>query len=352
MPAAYDPNSEVTNAEKVIAGHWECLRRNVDFRSLSKRWLASEKFRLKHALSPDYYDMENHTPRCAFDWMLPTVERVRLAEFQIENCRWLLDRDFNFGPIVCHENFAPVAVTRQNWREFLRVEPMPHAPPPVTVSQSWNRTPDEFKRQFRLAYFSAHEFGEINARLAEHGTCLARLASRLNAGDPLKEVSVIANYLFGLGQELRELAEFCKVFKIPTSRVSEKRFKAFLGQIHDSFKASGLLVPTKTYDTHNSFQGTNEDWRWFLQAEDLGLDIRKSADVHRLAEIYSEDLRQRTIQGQAPRRAKPHGHSGTKFSSRVIKNRSSTVKRHVLAVENWIRLAYPRSKPDSALSSS
>ena len=330
------------NEEKVVAGHWELLRRNKEFRALSARWLKSEVFRRSHALSPNYHDMQNHTPRCAWDWMLTAAQRVRLAKFQIEKLHWLFDNDFNFGPIICCENFPAAAVTGKNWRGYLKVESLPNPPPPITVDQSWNCTPDLFKQQFRLAYASTNEFGEINARFQEHGKSLARAASRLAAGDPLNEISVIANYLFTLGSELRNLAEFFKVFKIPKCRCSEKRFKSFLGQIHDSFKASNLLLPTKTYDTHESYQGTDEDWLWFLEAERLGLDIRKSADCYKLAEIYSGKLRQRAMRGQAPRCAKAHGHTGSKFSSEVIKNRRSTVKRHVLTIENWIRAAYPR----------
>jgi len=321
------------NEEKVVAGHWELLRRNKEFRALSARWLKSEEFRCSHALSPNYHDMQNHTPRCAWDWMLTAAQRVRLAKFQIEKLHWLFDNDFNFGPIICRENFPAAAVTGKNWRKFLWVEPLPNPPLPITVNQSWNRTPDLFKQQFRLAYASANEFGEINARFQEHGNILARAASRLAAGDPLNEISVIADYLFALGKELRDLAEFSKVFKIPNGRCSEKRFKSFLGQIHDSFKASNLLLPTKTYDTHESYLGTTEDWLWFLEAECLGLDIRKSADCYKLAEIYSGKLRQRAMRGQAPRRAKAHGHTGSKFSSKVIKNRRIVVKRHVLTID-------------------
>ena len=66
MSGPYDPNCEATNAVQVVAGHWECLRRNEEFRKLSERWLQSEEFRLSHALSPDYHDMER--PCFASGW--------------------------------------------------------------------------------------------------------------------------------------------------------------------------------------------------------------------------------------------------------------------------------------------
>ncbi len=352
MPDTYNPNFEATNSEKVVAGHWECLRRNEEFRTLSARWLASEKFRCAHALSPNYHDTEHHTPRCAWDWMLTPRQRVRLTEFQIEKLHWLTDRDFNFGMIICHEEFSPAAVTDKNWRKFRRVEPLPDPLPPVRVGQSWNCTPDLFKKQFRLAYSPPNKFEEVNTGLQELASLLRIAASTLAAGDPLKEAPIIAHYLNIFGGELREMAEFSKVFKIPKRRYSEQRFQSFLDQIHESFKASNLLVPTKTYDTHQSYQGTDEDWRWFLEAEHLGLDTRKSADLATLAARYSEDLRQRAMRGKAPRRAKAHGYSDTKFSSKIIKNRRSVVKCHVLAIQKWIRLAYPRQTPEPCVIAS
>src|SRR6266849_3989271 len=238
MPGIYDPNWELTNEAKGVAARWECLRRNEAFRALSERWLESEEFRRAHALSPIYNDPQYHGPRCGWDWMLTARQRVNLAEFQIEKRHWFFDRRFNFGPIICRENFSPAALTSKNWRGFLRVEPMPDGPPPITVGQSWDCTPELFKKQFRLAYAPPNEFREINAGLHEHATCLARAASRLAAGDPLKEASVIAYYLFALGSQLRDLAEFSKGFKIPKSRNSEKRFKHFLDQIRESFRES------------------------------------------------------------------------------------------------------------------
>lgn len=267
MPATYNPNAEASNTEQVVAGHWELLRRNEEFQKLSRRWLQSEVFRQSHALSPAYHDMQNHTPRCAWDWMLTAAQRVRLARFQIEKLHWLADHDFNFGPMICRRSFSPSALTGKNFGDFLRVEPLPDAPPPITVMQPWDCTPELFRKQFRLAYFPKNEFGEINGRLDELANLLRLMSSRLAAGAPLQEARIIAHDLFQFGSELHELAEFSKVFKIPKRRYSEQRLQSFLGQILSSFKAANLVVPSKTYDTHKSYQGTDEDWRWFLEAE-------------------------------------------------------------------------------------
>lgn len=346
MADTYDPNCEATNPEKVVAGHWELLRRNVEFQELSRRWVQSEVFRQSHALSPHYHDMQNHTPRCAWDWMLTAAQRVRLAKFQIDKRAWLHDPSFNFGPILCRHNFSPAALTVDNLQDFWHVVEMPDAPAPITLAQSWDSKPEAFKKQFRLAYAPPAKIGEINERLHELANLLRVTASKLANGDPLKEMQLIAHHLFKFGDELMELAEFSKVFKIPRRRYSEARFNSLLGEIRASFKAADLLWPTKTYDTHKSYQGTDEDWRWFLVAEQLGLDVRKSSDCYKLAEIYCEDLRRRARTGNAPCRTKAHGHTGTKFSSKVIKARRSAVKRHVLSIEKWIREVFPRHTPE------
>jgi len=264
----------------------------------------------------------------------------------------MVDSNFNFGPIDSPETFSRSALTDKNWRDFLRVEPLPNPPPPLTVDQAWDSAPELFKKQFRLACRQTYEFGEVNTHLDETSKLLRKAASKLANGDPLKETPAIADYLWMLGNELRDLAEFCRIFKIPKSHYSEKQFKSFLTEIHRSFKESNLLIPTKTYDTHKSYLGTDEDWRWFLEAERLDLDIRKSADLTTLAKLYSEDLRRRAIQGAAPRRAKAHGFTDSKFSSKVIKNRRSVVKRHVLSIEKWVSAAYPRGTPEPGATAS
>ncbi len=352
MPGIYNPCLEATNLEQLIAGHWECLRRNVEFRAISRRWVSSERFRHAHALSHDYHDQQHHTPRCAWDWMLTPTQRVELATYQIEKLYWFRDREYNFGPIICRENLSPAALTRENLRELHRVEPMTNAPPPITIDDAWDVTPDLFQEQFRTAHAPGNDFGEATARLKELGSQLQRAALKLVAADLIKDLVPTANWLIEVGRELNDWAEFSKVFKIPRSRCSEKQFDQLLSQIRQNFRSAGLLVSTRTYETHKSYQGTDDDWRWFLEAERLALDIRKSADLAELARLYSEDLRRRTIRGAAPLRAKAHGFTGSKFSSKVIKNRRRVVKRHVLSIEKWIRAAYPRRSPEPGGSSS
>lgn len=340
----YDPNCEETDEETVIAAHWECLRRNSEFRSLAERWLKSEKFRFSFALTSDYHDLQHHTPRCALDWMLTTAQRLRLARFQIKNFKWIHDCRFNFGPIICQENFSPVALTQKNLSKYFQLAPLKHLPLPLRVDRPWGEAPDLFKKQFRVAYGSDYHFGEISQGLNSVAKFLRDAGVSLHR-DPLKNGPTIAPLLFKLGSEMRDLAEFCKIFAIPKLRYSEKRFKSFLEQIRENFHESVPLVPTKTYDAHKSYLGTVEDWRWYLEAESLGLDVRKAADLRKLSERYSEDLRQRAMRGKAPGRAKAHGHTGSKIPSNVIKNRRRTVKRHVLAIKSWIRRAYPPQSP-------
>jgi hypothetical protein len=58
------------------------------------------------------------------------------------------------------------------------------------------------------------------------------------------------------------------------------------------------------------------------------------------------------MRAKAPRRTKAHGHTGTKFSSQVIKNRRRVVRQHVLTLEKWIRAAYPPQTPEPGATAS
>src|SRR5207248_2708156 len=109
-------------------------------------------------------------------------------------------------------------------------------------------------------------------------------ASRLATGNPLGEAKNIAKFLFDLSRKMRDLVEFSKVFIIPKRAQSEQTFNQSIEKFRQSLKSEKLLIPTKKYDLHRSYKGTREDWRWFLTAEHLGLDIRKSADLCKLAE--------------------------------------------------------------------
>lgn len=340
MAGMYNPNSEATNEEQVIAAHWELLRRNKKFRSLSARWLKSEKFRRGFVLTSAYHDLQRHTPRCAWDWMLTSEERVRLANFQIANLKWVFDSRYNFGPLICPQEFSAIEVTRENFRQYFRPECLPNPPAPLRVDQCWREVPDLFKTQFRTAYNSGFEFGEIASSLASVAKFL-RDAAVLLKRDALKNSVEVAKLLFNCGSELRDLAEFCKVYSIPRGCYSERQFKKFLERVRADFNATIPLTPTKKYDAHKSYYGTAEDWRWFLEAEWRGLDIRTSADLLALSKVYSEDLRGRVKRGNAPHRTNGYGFKGTSIRYKLVKNRRITVKRHIENIEKWIDDAYP-----------
>ncbi len=337
----YNPTSESTNSERVIAAIWECLRRNEKFRSVATQWLASADFRFAHAATVDYHNPQVHTQRCALDWMLTSAERIRLAEVQIAKFRWWTDHRFNFGPIQCDSNPALRARSRKELQTLLQPTPLPNPPQPITVEQSWSQVPEQFKAQFRFAHFSQQQFGELNQRLEEISKIVREMPAKLLGADAPKHLPQIADTLGRIGLELNELAQRNKIFVIPWSRYSNNRFQQMLDTVKASFSRAKMLVPTKRYDRHSSYLGTTEDWRWFLKAEHQRLNIQKSADLRTLATQYSEDLRQRAIQGKAPRRAKPHGFTGEKVPGTAVKNRRRTVARHVRSIQNWIALAYP-----------
>jgi hypothetical protein len=196
MPGVYDPNTEPTNEETAIAGRWELLRRNSAFQEVAAQWIESEAFRRSHALTSEYHDLQNHTPRCALDWMLTTARRIALAKFQIEHRKWMVDPRFNFGPFLCRENFSAAKVTRENYREYHDIKPLPDAPPPLRVSHSWNVARDLFKKEFAIAYDASNRLTRLNERLEEISQTLRLAGRKLAHGDKPNEMSVIGAVFF------------------------------------------------------------------------------------------------------------------------------------------------------------
>jgi len=156
----------------------------------------------------------------------------------------------------------------------------------------------------------------------------------------------MAGRLIELGVMLRDLAANYQLYRIAHGSYSRTRFNDYLARITADFSGPhGEIYAATKYDRHRSYLGTRKDWHWFLEAEQRGLDIKKASHLYRFAELYSEDLRQRAIHGQASRRTKAHGHTGDSFSHKDIKNRRTAVKRHVLAIQEWIRTEYPLLLP-------
>lgn len=339
----YNPATEASDEEKRYACRWELLRRCLQFRAVAKKWVATDSFRKAHALTPDYNDVL--VERCALDWMLTPEQRLDLARFQIEELRWKRHPHPNFGPITYRQK-SLVGMSRKNAADLLKLRPLQNAPKPVTPNEAWDKVSESFKRDFRLAVRPAllkSAFAPINSIIADASRLVRVIGRKLALGDPFHEMNGMAEALEEIGEKLHDLASLHQLYRLVRGPYSSKTFKGFLAQIEKDFSGPhGEIFDGRKYDRHRSYLGTVEDWRWFLEAERLGLGIRKSADLRTLSELYSEDLRQRKMRGKAPPRAKVHGHTGSKFSGKVIKNRRIVVKRHVRTIEKWILLAYLR----------
>jgi hypothetical protein len=327
--------------EQVFACRWELLRRNKQFQAVTKKWVASDSFRKAHALTPDYNDVL--VPRCALDWMLTSKQRIGLAKFQIEKFKWKLKPYPNFGPIIYRQK-PSVSISRKSIADFVELRRMENAPKPVTLDQAWNKVPEPFKHQFRYAVLPTPlkpAFDSINKTITDTSRFLWKISRYLDAGDPQHEMKEMAGQLCELGVRLHDLSANYQLYRIAHGSYSSTTFKKYLARITADFSGPhGEIYAATKYDRHRSFLGTTEDWHWFLEAEQRGLDIKKSADLTTLAKLYCEDLRQRAMRGKAPQRTKAHGHTGESFSYKVVKNRRATVKRHVLSIQEWIRTEY------------
>ena len=275
--------------------------------------------------------------------MLTAKQRFDLAKFQIEKFKWKAKPYPNFGPIIYRQK-SLAGMSRKNVADFVELRQMENAPKPVTLDQTWNKVTEPFKHQFRYAVLPTPlkpAFDSINKTITDTSRFLWGISRYLDAGDPHHEMKEMAGQLFELGIKLRDLSANYQLYRIAHGSYSRTAFKKYLARITADFSGPhGEIYAATKYDRHRSFLGTTKDWHWFLEAEQLGLDIKKSADLYTLAKLYCEDIRWRAMRGQTPRIAKTHGFTGTRFSHKAIKNRRTAVKRYVLAIQEWIRTEY------------
>jgi hypothetical protein len=337
----YDPTSEETNQEQVVATHFEGLRRNLKFREIGRQWVSSEDFRKKHSLTTDYHHPSIHFPRCLLDWLLSAPDRVELFKHQAANLKVFSDVRLNFGPIVLERMFPRHKLRRKNAEGYMRALPLPDAPAPITVDQTWQSVNSQFKEQFRFAVQPPAEFRDMGAWSKEWAKQLGLFAGVLQKEPTPEEIDIMAGHLLDLSSMLHDLSEIYKLVAIPNWTYSRRGMNAVLKQVETIFSSLGQLVSDKKYNAHKSYCCTRDDWRWLLEAEARGLDIRKSADLYELARLYSEHLRQ-----TAPGQRRPNVRTrGFRASSELLRNRRATVRAHVQTVIGWIEKIYPLPAP-------
>ena len=343
----YNPATETESEEQVVASRWELLRRKTEFQAVAKEWIASESFRKNHSLTPAYCDFARLVPRCALDWMLTAERRAALAHFQIEKRTWQLGKHRNFGPIIWRFRNSAAAMSRKTAYGSIEVRPMTNTSKPISFNNAWDSVSEHFKRQFRFAVLPRKpSFALINETIGEAALVLGIIARKLQAGDPLHEMEIMAAFAFELGADLYQLAGNYRLYRIAHGGYSNSAFKGFLNRIKEDFSGSfGEISDGRKHDSHRSYLGTEKDWHWFLEAERLKLDIKKSPDLYRLAELYYDDLRRQKMRGQAHPRTKAHGHTGAPVSSKDKRNHRNDVRKHILKILEWIQKEYPPLPP-------
>ena len=342
------PATETDSVAEVIRLQWELLRRNTAFRAIAEKWVASEQFRNSHALTPEYRHFCRLAPRCALDWMLTVEQRLALARVQIEKHTWQLGKNRNFGPVTWGWRDPLARMSRKTAYDTIEVRALENARAPITTDMDWNAVPELFKRQFRVAVHPRMpSFAPINKSIEQVVLFLGIIARKLQAGDPLHEMDGMASVAFEHAAELHQLAGNYRLYRIAHGDYSNASFNQFFERIKQDFKGPyGQLFSGRKHESHRSYLGTDQDWKWYLEAESRGLNIHKSADLYKLAEPYYEDLRCRKMRGQAHPHAKAHGHTGSRISSRDKRNCRTAVKRHIQSIQKWIERAYPPLPPD------
>jgi hypothetical protein len=183
-------------------------------------------------------------------------------------------------------------------------------------------------------------FQKLREEFTELGRYLQWASHRLASGISEGQHQEITENLFRFGSWCSTLAEFHRIFALPNATYTPNGLNHQFDQILNDFKASGHFDARARYSRGKNFLGSAEDWKWFLTAEQNGLDWRKSADVYRLAQLHTEQLRPRPGK---PNRAnvKAYGGIDQPPKSTLLKNRRSTVANHCCGIQNWIEKQYP-----------
>jgi hypothetical protein len=181
---------------------------------------------------------------------------------------------------------------------------------------------------------------DLTASIGAMADPLRVIAGRLARGDSLGKAQQLARNVQWLGDRFHDLGEFHKVVAIPNRTYTTRSIETVLNRIRELFVKANQIVPYKKHNLHKSYFGTTEDWRWFLETEFQRLDVRKQPDLYRLAEIYSQHLKEQSPTARR-RNVQTGGFRGEKVPSRLLKSRRATVLKHVKCIEKWISEIYP-----------
>jgi hypothetical protein len=335
----YDPNSETCLTDRDAALRWELLRRNDAFGKLAALWCRNPRFRLKHSETEDYHHDQVHFPRCALDWMLTGKDRAELARSQIAQGAWFADERFNFGPIRVELKVSPLLIRKDNIADCFRIGSLTGANPVLRLEQPWPATSEHFRRQFMVAISGDDQFSVLSDELKEAGRYLRWAAARFQRGDKPQAIPEIIQTLESLGERIHELAEFHHIFAVPSAHCRPDNLKQHLDAIRNYCTVAG--TGNARYNAHESWLGTAQAWRWFLVAEQRGLDPKDSKQMYELAREYSESLRQARYDKTLRTGAKVEGFRGAPVSSQTLKNRRATLARFILLIRHWIEAIYP-----------
>jgi hypothetical protein len=271
--------------------------------------------------------------------MISGTARVELARVQLAAGRWYRDNRFNFGPIIVEQTRPALDGCKEPIPHVFTVHPLPSAPPPVLLEQTWPDTPELFRQQFSLAVHQGVEFQVVTQNIRETGDYLRWAAARLHRKDTPEKLPQIAQQLFELGRWFRDLAEFHRVFAVPSTYCSPGKFKEYLAAIQKHCDEAQQIFGG--YSAHASWLGTKDRWRYFLIAEQQGWQPDNLQHMYQLAKHYSQNLRQQKYSPDQRKNVKVEGYRDTCDKSTLIANRRPTVREFITGLQEWITNIYP-----------
>jgi hypothetical protein len=314
MKAPFNPATDVkSNVEKVAAAHWECKRRNAPFRATATRWLSDEAYRSELV-------EEDHRARCALWWMLTPDEACRLAKELIKRCRLIFDKQFNFGPVQCEfkPNQLKGPLSSRTLSDAFIVKPERGHKTVLSFDHNWLEAPFGFRSQFLIACSGTEDLHFLDGR--ELLMNLFDLAKRLMACSDAAEAHSLGRMLLGNLHELGGYDGKLVILKVEGIEYPPWRVKELLEQVR---RAIPMIAGHR--EEKQSWYGTEENWRWFLEWESANQNVRKAANIY--------------VKEKSP--------CTTKQKSIPARQRDArkTIKTHVQVINRWIKESYSIPRP-------
>ena len=310
MNMSFNPATDVSSTEEqAAASRWECLRRNTEFRAVADRWMSDASCRGKMI-------EDDPRPRCALGWMLNPDEACHLAKDLAKIGKLKLDERFNFGPF--QQQFKATrlkgSLSFESLLDCFVLTPDRRHKSQLSYEHNWLQAPSGFRKQFLIACSGGKDFHVHSGEVLRNQVCW--VVNRLLVCASAAEAQSIGRMLFEKFYDLREYSDKLLVLDVGDKVYPRWRVNELLEQVRHQ-------IPTMTghSEEKRSWYGTTENWRWYLEWESNGHNVRETANSY--------------VKEKSPKQ------TATKSIAARERDARKTIKDHVDVIERWIKQTDP-----------